>query len=646
MKLTTQERDVTRSGNFPEATFSIAANAKAFDILSSKLYTDTRLAIVRELSTNAYDAHVEAGNGSRPFDVHLPNTFEPFFSIRDYGTGLSPEQVGTVYSTFFASTRTSSNDFVGALGLGSKSPFSYTDQFTITSYQNGKMHSYSAFKSEAGLPTIAMLNETDTTEPNGVEIRINIRQNDIADFSVAAAKVYRFFPVLPNITGARIEVARPEAIYEGDGWKMYDQSRANAGVQGRVNVVMGNICYPVTSASVVNKFGAHGILVIFAKIGECEIAASREELHYDPRTIANIQKYIDDAQTEVRKRIDDSLSQSANLVDKLRNLRRFQGLLDFAQSESRIPLEVDKQYILKRVDVRGDKLFIGRDRWSEALSPQADTQYCIIESDKIEDISQADKNRLRHYLKSVRNVLPFVAVIEDRAKFIEIFGEPTALLSKLPDAPRAVRHGFNGPRSYVKRYQGEYRRNLQYAWKMATEEPDVKDAVAVPRKGNNVIINGQTCNPEVAWSMAKAMGYKILYGIADAYYERIRKELDIPDIETEAKDFVADHVANMSDYDRCRYHTGYDLYTYSTEFINGIKGLSTTCDDLAKLSKVRDTSAEIRSMIVMFGLTVPDAPAYQEIFKKQYPLLSSVNLSYANLNDIKEYISLKETNVH
>ena len=62
MKLNTEHRDVFRSGVSRESTFKIAASAQAFDILSSKLYTDVKLAIVRELSTNAYDAMVEAGN--------------------------------------------------------------------------------------------------------------------------------------------------------------------------------------------------------------------------------------------------------------------------------------------------------------------------------------------------------------------------------------------------------------------------------------------------------------------------------------------------------------------------------------------------------------------------------------------------------
>ena len=104
--------------------FRIRNSAKAFNILSSGLYANKIRAIVRELSCNAVDSHVAAGKQDTPFDIHLPNTLEPWFSIRDYGLGLSHDQVINIYTTYFESTKTDSNEFIGALGLGSKSPFS------------------------------------------------------------------------------------------------------------------------------------------------------------------------------------------------------------------------------------------------------------------------------------------------------------------------------------------------------------------------------------------------------------------------------------------------------------------------------------------------------------------------------------------
>ena len=57
MKIPEQKKDVSRSADFKESVFKIASTNLAFDILSSKLYEDVPLAIVRELSANAYDSH-------------------------------------------------------------------------------------------------------------------------------------------------------------------------------------------------------------------------------------------------------------------------------------------------------------------------------------------------------------------------------------------------------------------------------------------------------------------------------------------------------------------------------------------------------------------------------------------------------------
>jgi len=117
MLLHTAPQDAAILSNVGEVgNFKIKASAKAFSILSSGLYANKIRAIIRELSCNAVDSHVAAGRTDTPFDVHLPNDLEPWFSIRDYGTGLSHEQVSSIYTTYFESTKTESNDYIGALG--------------------------------------------------------------------------------------------------------------------------------------------------------------------------------------------------------------------------------------------------------------------------------------------------------------------------------------------------------------------------------------------------------------------------------------------------------------------------------------------------------------------------------------------------
>ena len=74
--------------------------------------------------------------------------------MQDFGIGLSPADINDVFTVYFKSTKDNSNETVGAFGLGAKTPFSYTDQFTVTSVYNGERRIYSAFINETGMPSI------------------------------------------------------------------------------------------------------------------------------------------------------------------------------------------------------------------------------------------------------------------------------------------------------------------------------------------------------------------------------------------------------------------------------------------------------------------------------------------------------------
>lgn len=65
-----------------KGNYTIKASAKAFHILSTSLYTDSKLAIIRELACNARDSHKEAGV-TKPWRLHLPTAYEPMLEIED-----------------------------------------------------------------------------------------------------------------------------------------------------------------------------------------------------------------------------------------------------------------------------------------------------------------------------------------------------------------------------------------------------------------------------------------------------------------------------------------------------------------------------------------------------------------------------------
>jgi len=120
MKDNSTSPTINRVGSFTESKFGIASSEDLvyiFDILRNKLYSDKALAVVREYSTNAADANVENGVGSTPIIITVPNPMSPQFKVRDFGKGLSEDEVRNVYCMYGRSTKRDSNSFTGQIRL-------------------------------------------------------------------------------------------------------------------------------------------------------------------------------------------------------------------------------------------------------------------------------------------------------------------------------------------------------------------------------------------------------------------------------------------------------------------------------------------------------------------------------------------------
>jgi hypothetical protein len=120
------EEKATTSGGSSLGRYRIAQSKAAFETMSSRLYSDKIRAVLRELSCNAWDAHVAADKADVPFEIHLPTDFQPYFEVKDYGTGMSHRDIVDLFCTYFGTNKSDSDKFIGALGLGSKSPFCLT----------------------------------------------------------------------------------------------------------------------------------------------------------------------------------------------------------------------------------------------------------------------------------------------------------------------------------------------------------------------------------------------------------------------------------------------------------------------------------------------------------------------------------------
>lgn len=290
------------------STFKIKTNAQAFQILSSGLYSDKIAAVLREIGCNAADAHTEYGSPNKPITVKLPNRIDNQFYIKDEGPGLSHEDVMNLYTTYFDSTKRDSNDYTGAFGLGSKSPYSYVDTFSVTSVHSGVKRSYSAYL-ENGSPTISMLAETpaDTDWPHGIQVGFPVKYEDFAQFETRAQHIYQWFKVKPIVEGAQaIRTVAPVVDHP-----LFGLYRGNTNNHA-FGVVMGNVFYPLDLAKLnlqySHELGSHiasfpGI-ILKLNIGDIQVAASREEIQYTPDS----QKFLKERINEVLKYVGTEIA--------------------------------------------------------------------------------------------------------------------------------------------------------------------------------------------------------------------------------------------------------------------------------------------------------------------------------------------------
>ena len=290
-----------------------------FHILRSQIYSNAPLAVIREISTNAVDAHVEAKKPNLPIHVHFPTQLDSFLKIRDFGNALSDEQIREIYTSYGASTKRNSNKQIGQMGLGSKSPMAYCDSFIVNSYRNGVLTSWNTYLDESKKGAMAKMAESPTTEPNGLEIVVPVKVQDINKFIENGFSLFSFWKLKPNFFNLTDEQKRifkercdKPPIFEKKNWKLTGDNRSFA--------VMGNIPYPIDTSSFANgEIQSHfnallskGLVIEF-KIGEIEFATSREALSYSNKTKKAVLSALEEAHQDLLAHVENSFKNCQTL---------------------------------------------------------------------------------------------------------------------------------------------------------------------------------------------------------------------------------------------------------------------------------------------------------------------------------------------
>jgi len=291
-------RDVTT--NITGATqFGTTDNSsKLFAMLSNMLYINKERSCLTELSSNALDAHKLVGKEDLPIHVTMPTSLSNEVRVRDFGPGLSHENVIRFLTTYGESSKQSSNDFIGGFGIGSKSPAAVSDTWTVHSYHEGMHRQYLIFVSATGVPSLTKIMEKPTTE-SGLEVVIPIKQGATNAWTNAAIDTYLHYPVKPVLHNFphqhRLNVSKS---FIGTNFDQYKSTNT----YNECAAIINHRQYPLDSKKVLEgvTLPAHVSSVLHLKnillkfnIGELSLSLSRENLQYDHMTLTAIQKKLE-----------------------------------------------------------------------------------------------------------------------------------------------------------------------------------------------------------------------------------------------------------------------------------------------------------------------------------------------------------------
>jgi hypothetical protein len=258
-------------------------------------------------------------------------------SIGDY---ILVDEAQDLYTSYGQSGhyKLKSNDYVGCLGLGSKSPFCYSNVFQVISYYDGWKYSYNCNKDIYGIPSIARVSQPIPTDRcNGLEVIVPVRTYDIYTFQGVIKDLYRYFDVPPNLFGGGLTIPTTEYIMKSEDGRWGIRKDSNG-----ARAIMGNLSYPIVvnqqwETTTKQRKALNCPVDIFVPIGYLGITGSREDLSYDRKTVGRI---INEAQKIIDECTDIALKEIKSQTNLWDARVKARSLSSFGYS-GKIPVKID-----------------------------------------------------------------------------------------------------------------------------------------------------------------------------------------------------------------------------------------------------------------------------------------------------------------
>ena len=282
------------------------------EVLRNSVYKQKIRSPIREGMLNAWDSHKRAGCEDKAFEITVPTSLVPVFKIRDFGNGLSKDDVFHYFGNFGASQSRLSNDFHGMFGLGNKSFFAYTNSYTVISYFDGQKMTFCSFINQENEDVFNLVSTEKSIEASGMEISFSVDSWDTGTFAREIIDLSRYFPVKPILIGATLP-AYPTPFLKGTGWACFNGTE-------RASAIMGKVGYSIDYGNFEGLTDKESCLLrspleLYFNIGELKVTASREDMQYVDSVKLKIKERLAIVIKEIQDQTDAQFKACKTLID-------------------------------------------------------------------------------------------------------------------------------------------------------------------------------------------------------------------------------------------------------------------------------------------------------------------------------------------
>lgn len=308
-----------------EVVIDSSKSAKLFAILLES-YKNPRASLVREYTSNAWDAQQQNGKTDVPVIVQIDeDEGGKYIQFIDEGVGMTYAFFGRVYSKLLSSTKENSNDEIGGFGIGSKTALAYTDYYHVESVKNGRYNHFVIYKeSNSSIKITRIASRKDNTLTSGTKVKVYFKEESqdseeklFEDICVKELCYFDNVILRFKSNTSKASTYNFYKIIEADTFKY----KSGYNYDNNIHLVLGKVAYPIDYRELGLDSSQYITSVALKfEIGELQVHMNRETVLYSDNAKKVIKQRLQECVEDLIVRYNNQNKPIIDYVTYLREL--------------------------------------------------------------------------------------------------------------------------------------------------------------------------------------------------------------------------------------------------------------------------------------------------------------------------------------